>query len=44
MQGAENNVMDKGAFMVAEVMGLLLLGGLSSAGCFIRFMSEEVID
>lgn len=42
-QGADNNVMDKGSFIIAEVLALLLLGGLNSAGCFIRYMNEDSI-
>ena len=43
LQGEGNNLLDKSGFMLAEVVGLLILGGLSSAGCLVRFMTEEVI-
>ena len=43
VNGPENNIMDRGSFIMTEIIALLLLGGLNSAGCFIRYMSEEII-
>ena len=43
MQGAEDLIFDNKAFIAAEVCSLLLIGSLRSAGCFLRFMNEEII-
>jgi hypothetical protein len=39
----DDNIMDSKFFIFTEVLGLLIFGGLRSAGCFIRFMNEEII-
>lgn len=37
------NIMDSKFFIAAEFLALLLIGGLRSAGCMVRFMNEEII-
>lgn len=39
----EDNVMDSKVFILSEILACLILGGLRSAGCFVRFMNEEII-
>ena len=39
----DDNIMDSKMFIISEILGLLIFGGLRSAGCFVRFMNEEII-
>jgi hypothetical protein len=41
--GDQELLLENKYFIFAEVFALLLIGGVRSAGCFIRFMSEEII-
>ena len=38
------NIMDSKYFIAAEILGLIVMSGLRSAGCMVRFMNEEIIQ
>ena len=42
-QTPDSNIMDTKAFLASEILILLTMGCLSSAGCYVRFMQEEII-
>jgi hypothetical protein len=44
IQGEGENVMDYKGFIIGEIAMLIMVGGLNSAGCFIKYMNEEVIE
>jgi hypothetical protein len=44
MSNEGENIMDSKFMIGAEVAALVLLGGLRSAGCMVRFMEEEIIQ
>lgn len=43
-EDTDTNIMDSKAFIISEVLMLLVFGGLRSAGCYVRFMQEEIIQ
>lgn len=38
-----SHIMDSNGFICFEILSLLLVGSLRSAGCYARFMQEEII-
>mmetsp|Transcript_31009 Transcript_31009/g.30467 ORF Transcript_31009/g.30467 Transcript_31009/m.30467 type:complete len:165 (+) Transcript_31009:280-774(+) len=42
-EGGEH-MMDKGSFLMGELIMLILVGGLSAAGCFLRYFNEDIVN